>query len=289
MNRNSKQWSRRNFLAAGACLPAAKLLRGGILDALAGTKIPVGLELYSVRESLKKDLTGTVRAVGEMGYQCVEFYAPYFDWTEDETKAMRKLLDELHVRCYSTHNNVTNFSGENLQKLQERNQILGANYAVVASSSQTWNAPEWKKFADVLNGAAEKLEPKGLKVGYHNHQYEFTPKDGVRPMEVLAKNTKPTVMLQLDVGTCLEAGSDPVAWIKANPGRIRSLHCKDWSAKDGYGVTWGQGAADWKGIFAAAESVGGVEFYLIEQEVVHVSELEDAKACLANFRKIKST
>ena len=74
-------------------------------------------------------------------------------------------------------------------------------------------------------------------------------------MDYLAKNTKPTVILQLDVGTCVEAGSDPVAWIRANPGRIRSIHCKDWSpeADKHYKVLFGEGAADWKGIFQAAE------------------------------------
>jgi sugar phosphate isomerase/epimerase len=91
-------------------------------------------------------------------------------------------------------------------------------------------------------------------------------------------------MLQLDVGMCLEAGSDPVAWIRANPGRIRSIHCKDWSPNKGYAVLFGEGAADWKGIFEAAEAVGGVEYYLIEQEGSRYSELETAKKCLEAFR-----
>jgi sugar phosphate isomerase/epimerase len=282
-------WSRRSFLGAAVCLPAAAWLPLPALEALAGKKIPVGLELYSVRESLKKDPQGTVRAVGEMGYECVEFYAPYFDWSESETKDMRKLLDDLHVRCYSTHNSAAYFAPESLPRLLERNQILGASYAVMASSAPIEDAAGWKNVADVLNRSAEQLEPKGLKVGYHNHQVEFQPRDGVHPIEILAQRTKPSVMLQLDVGTCLEAGSDPVKWIQTNPGRIHSLHLKDWSPKDGYGVAWGQGAADWKAIFAAAESVGGVEFYLIEQEVVHASELEDAKACLSSFHKIRGS
>ena len=137
------------------------------------------------------------------------------------------------------------------------------------------------------NRSAEKLEPAGLKVGYHNHQVEFTPINGQRPIEVLAKNTNRTIMLQLDVGTCLEAGSDPVAWIRSNPGRIRSLHCKDWSrdASKGYTVLFGEGAADWKNIFAAAESNGGVEYYLVEQEGSRFSELETARRCLQSFRE----
>src|SRR5207253_10957906 len=94
------------------------------------------------------------------------------------------------------------------------------------------------------------------------------------------------ILLQLDVGTCLEAGSDPVAWIRDNPGRIRSLHLKDWSSDPakGYKVLFGEGSADWKNIFAAAESVGGVEYYLLEQEGSRFSELETANRCLQSFR-----
>jgi sugar phosphate isomerase/epimerase len=256
----------------------------------AASSIPVGLELYSVRAALKQDLEGTVRAVAKMGYQCVEFYAPYFDWTEAQTKGMRKLLDDLGVRCYSTHNNADYLSKDNISKTRDRNQILGCKYVVIASTHPYTDLDGWKTFAGTLNSAAEQLEPAGLKAGYHNHKVEFVPVDGVRPMEVLAKNTKPTVMLQLDVGTCLEAGADPVAWIRANPGRIHSLHCKDWSPDSGKGYTvlFGEGVADWKAIFQAAESGGGVEYYLIEQEGSRLSELDTAKTCLDLYRKLRS-
>ena len=124
---------------------------------------------------------------------------------------------------------------------------------VLASAGKKSSLDEWKTVANQLNIVAENLEPAGLKTGYHNYQLEFTPVGGQRPMEILAKLTKPSVMLQLDVGTCLEAGSDPVAWIRANPGRIRSIHCKNWSPETskGYKVLFGEGAADWKNIFAA--------------------------------------
>jgi sugar phosphate isomerase/epimerase len=93
-------------------------------------------------------------------------------------------------------------------------------------------------------------------------------------------------MLQLDVGTCLEAGADPVAWIRANPGRIRSIHCKDWSPDPniGYKTLFGEGKADWKAIFQAAENGGGVEYYLVEQEGSRYPELETARRCLEAFR-----
>ncbi len=109
-------------------------------------------------------------------------------------------------------------------------------------------------------------------------------------MEVLAANTPPEVMLQFDVGTCIEVGSDPVAWIRANPGRIRSLHCKDWAPgpDKGYSVLFGEGDAPWKAIFNAAESVGGVEYYLIEQEGSRFPAMETAQRCIDAWKKIKT-
>jgi sugar phosphate isomerase/epimerase len=276
--------TRRSFVALSATLPFA-------MRAYAQkTSIPIGLELYSVRDELKKDPEGTVRAIAQMGYQCVEFYSPYFDWTEPQAKSMRKLLDDLGIHCYSTHNSEEYFSKDKISKARDLNLTLGTKYMVMASSSPKPGIDGWKAIADELNSAADFLAPAGLKTGYHNHQPEFKTEDGVRPIEVLAKNTKPTVMLQLDVGTCLNSGGDPVAWIRSNPGRIHSIHLKDWSSDPakGYQVLFGEGDAKWKEIFAAAESVGGVEYYLLEQEGSRFGELETAKRCLAAYQKIHS-
>jgi sugar phosphate isomerase/epimerase len=280
---NSNTFSRRNFLALTAVMPLA--LRAG-----ASPAIPMGIEMYSVRDALKKDPQGTVRAIAEMGYQGLEFYAPYFEWSPAQAKEMKRLLDDLGIRCFSTHNDATYFTNEKIQNAIDLNLAVGSKYMVMASSRQKPGVDGWKEVADTLNFAARKLEASGLKAGYHNHQLEFTPVDGTRPIEILAKNTKSSVMLQLDVGTCLEAGSDPVVWIRANPERIRSLHCKDWSpeAAKGYSVLFGEGIADWKGIFAAAESGGGVEYYLMEQEGSRFSELETAKSCLEIYRAQRS-
>ena len=206
--------SRRSFFALTAAAPIASAFAQG-------KRPPVGLELYSVRNELKTDLMGTVRAVAKMGYECVEFFSPYYAWTPDYAKQVRQMMDAA-----------------------------------------------------------------GLRAGYHNHQLEFKPIEGKRPIEVLAANTGKDVMLQLDVGTCIEAGSDPVAWVEANPGRIRSMHCKDWSPEKGYKVLLGDGVAPWKKLFAAAEKTGGLEFYLVEQEGSDYPEMETAQRCLANFRKL---
>jgi sugar phosphate isomerase/epimerase len=246
----------------------------------------MGIEMYSVREELKKDPQATVRAIAAMGYQGLEFYAPYFEWSHAQAKEMKKLLDDLGIRCFSTHNDGSYMDKDHIQNAIDLNLNLGSTYLVMASSRPKPGLDGWKEVAEALNSAADRLEGSGLKACYHNHELEFLPVDGVRPMEILAKSTKPSVMLQLDVGTCLAAGADPVAWIRANPGRIRSLHCKDWSPAvgKGYSVLFGEGVADWKAIFAAAASVGGAEYYLMEQEGSRFSALETAKKCLEVYR-----
>jgi sugar phosphate isomerase/epimerase len=275
--------SRRSFLAISATAPLWASLAAG------KPQIPVGLELYSVRDELTKDLPGTVRGVAHMGYQCLEFYAPYYDWTLDYAQQIRKELDSLGVRCYSTHNGLQALKPEGIHKAIELNQALGARYVVLAHpGEEISDANGWMRIAEILNQANQTLSRQGMHAGYHNHDAEWKSIGGKKPMEILAANTEKSVMLQLDVGTCLEAGSDPVAWVKANPGRIRSIHGKDWSPQKGYKVLFGEGIAPWKELFGAAESTGGVEFYLIEQEGSDYSEMETAERCLSAFRKIHS-
>lgn len=277
--------SRRSFLGAAAAAPLA------FSTALRGARtVPVGLELYSVRGDLAKDLTGTVAAVGKMGYEVVEFYAPYLDWTPEVARNMRKVLDDNGLRCHSTHNNGPSFTPDGLKKAIELNQIIGSRTLIMASAPRATTADAWKTVADQLTSVSEQLKPVGMATGYHNHQIEWKPVDGQRPIDVLAKGTPPEVTLQFDVGTCVEVGADPVAWINANPGRIRSVHCKDWSKAAGYKAAFGEGDAPWKAIFEAAEKTGGVEYYLIEQETgaEQGGELPMVQRCLANWKKLRT-
>jgi sugar phosphate isomerase/epimerase len=278
--------SRRKFLQTAAVAPFA-------VSAVAAMQksVPVGLELYSVRDELMKDLPGTVTAVAKMGYQVVEFYSPYFDWTPQAAKDVRKLLDDLGIQCRSTHNGPPSFTPDGLKKATELNQIIGSKTIVLASAGKVVDLAGWEKVAAQLAAAAEQLRPLGMSSGYHNHQSEWKPVEGKRPMDVLAAGTPKDVVLQFDVGTCVEVGEDPVAWIKANPGRIRSVHCKDWGKGEGrgYAVAFGEGDSPWKAIFAAVESVGGVEYYLVEQEIAGPEgEIAMAKKCLDNWKKLRA-
>lgn len=271
--------SRRTFLASAAATPLATA---------AFKKKPIGLELYSVRGLLMKDLMGTVAQVARLGYDCVEFYAPYMEWTPDYAKQVRKLMDDSGIQCLSTHTRNPVFTPEGLPKSIELNGILGSRYVVMSSAGKVAGLDGWKKIADQLNESAAKLKTAKMRAGYHNHQVEFKPIDGTRPMDVIAKNTGKDIMLQFDVGTCVEVGQDPVAWINQNPGRITSMHCKDWGKAKGYHVLFGEGDVPWKEIFTAAEKTGGIEFYLVEQEGSAYPEMETAEKCLANIRKMRA-
>ena len=276
-----EKFTRRSFVAlATAGLAAADTANAAVPN------IPIGLELYSVRNELSKDTMGTLDGVAKMGYQVVEFFAPYYQWTPDYAKEVRKKLDGIGLKCNSTHNGPVSFSADGIGKALELNQILGSRYIVMASAGRVVGADGWKKVADTLNSGNDKMKAQGIHAGYHNHAAEWKAVDGKVPMEILAANTDKSIMLQFDVGTALEEGRDPVEWINSNPGRIRSLHLKEWSKEKGYKCLLGEGIGPWKKIFAAAQKVGGVEYYLIEQEGSDFPEMETAAKCLATYKQL---
>ncbi len=261
------------------------------MSAPAAVKKPVGLELFSVRQELAKDLPGTLRAVAKMGYDGVEFFGPYADWTLEKAREVKKLLGELNLKCLSAHTGAKYFAPDQLDRVIELNVILESRFMIMSSAGRVEGIDGWKGVAEKLNKAAEKLKPLKKGTGFHNHALEFRPINGVKPIEVLAKETMKDVVLQLDVGTSIEAGADPVAWVNANPGRIKSLHMKDWKSgmekpHDGYKVLFGEGSADWKAIVNACLKKGGVEHLLVEQEGSRFGELETAQKCLENFKRM---
>jgi len=225
-----------------------------------------------------------------MGYEAVEFYAPYFQWTVAQAKSVRGRLDALVMRCGSTHNGFESFTPDGLKKAIELNEILGSKYIVLAGSGAISGLDGWKAFADRISRFMETLIPLGMSSGFHNHEEEWSLVGGKRPMDILAACTPKQFMFQLDVGTCVAAGHDPVAWIRANPGRTKSMHCKDWAhwPWGGYRVLFGEGSSPWAKIFEAAESWGGIECYLIEQEGSHYSQFETARRCLATWKRMRT-
>jgi sugar phosphate isomerase/epimerase len=289
--------SRRNFLALSGAASAALVAQSLRNSAFAeeAKKIPIGLELYSVRNELARDLPNTLKNVAKIGYEAVEFFAPYFNWTLPYAKDVRSQMDDLGLRCYSTHNHIESFMpGDTMGHAVELNKILGARLLVLSSApGGTKGVEGWKKLCGELTTAVDQLKVHGLTAGFHNHRTEWAKLDGEQStMDIVAANTPKEFVLQLDVGTCVDAGADPVAWIKANPGRIKSVHLKDWAPGDsaqekGYRVLFGEGVSPWKEIIAAVESTGGVEYYLMEQEGSRFPEFETAQRCLDAWKAMR--
>lgn len=282
-------------LAAGALLPNVLVPAARAASTPAKKKYPVGIELYAVRGELAKDLPNTLKTVAKIGYEVVEFYSPYFSWEASYAKEVRKMMDDLGLKCNSTHNHIASLTpGETMDKAVELNKILGSKYIIMASPPPgTQGADGWRAVCEKLTVATQKLVAQGMSAGFHNHATEWAKVEGeTRIMDIIAKNTPKEFVLQFDVGTCMQAGADPIAWIKANPGRIKSVHLKDWAPgtrqeEKGYRVLFGEGVSPWKDIFAAAESVGGVEYYLMEQEGSRFSEFETAEKCLATWKTMR--
>lgn len=297
--------SRREFLArSGAALASGALVTrvpaslahaaDSVASSSRAASYPIGIELYAVRGELAKDLPGTLQTVAKIGYEAVEFYSPYLGWTVAYAKEVRARLDDLGLRCFSTHNTFAALTpGETMTKAIALNQALGARHIILASPPPATSLDDWRRVSAQLTAAVHQLEPHGLLAGFHNHRVEWNSLGGgSRVMDVVAANTPREFILQLDVGTCLEAGADPIAWIKANPGRIKSVHLKDWAPgteaqEKGYRVLFGEGAAPWTQILATVESVGGVEFYLMEQEGSRYSEFDTARRCLDTWRAMR--
>jgi sugar phosphate isomerase/epimerase len=180
------------------------------------------------------------------------------------------------------------FTDEALPKTVELNHLLGSPIAIVASVPPVTTVDGWKAASDALAGVAERLRPFGLLGGFHNHQQEWTALDGVQPIEIVTAGTPPDFVLQLDVGPAVQHGVDPAAWIRAHAGRIRSVHCRDWSATLGYYIAFGEGDCPWEAIFAAAEDLGGVQTYLIENgHSTPEEEFPIAARSLANWRRLR--
>ena len=250
----------------------------------------IGLELWTVRTDLNKDLMATLGAVARLGYESVEFFSTYLDWPVDYARDVRRRLDELGLACSSTHNGMRAFTPEALPKTIELNDALGSRLAVVASVPKIATLDEWRQKTEAFAGVAERLRPHGIAAGFHNHQQEWTALDGERPIDIVAAGTPQDFVLQFDVAPAVKAGIDCPAWIRAHAGRVRSIHCRDWSATRGENLAFGEGDSPWAAIFDAAETVGRVETYLVENgHCTPEEEFGIAERSIANWRALRAS
>ena len=287
LNMTSGSLTRRGFLGLVAAAPGLASF-GAVAPR---PNVPIGLEMFTLRVEEAQDRMATLRAVREMGYDGIEFYGVYMDWTAAYARDLRRELDALGLRCFSTHTRREHFADATFPKAIELNQILGSRHIIMAHSEKVDGEDGWKALAASLTRAQETLRPLGLRAGFHNYPTEFRPLAGgsTRPIDILAANTPRDFGFQIDTVGTLMSGADAAAFVEANPGRVPSYHLKDWKPGEGGGrVLLGEGTGDWTRLFDVAERVGGVEYYLVEQEGSRFTPLETAKRSLAILKQLRS-
>jgi sugar phosphate isomerase/epimerase len=244
-------------------------------------RIPIGLQLYSVREDCARNLPETLRAVAEMGYEGVEF-AGYYDYSAGD---LRKMLDDLGLRCCGTHTGLPTLLGDAFEATAEFNKTLGNKYLVVPwmPEERRTSRKAWQEIASLFDELAGKADRHGLRVGYHNHHFEFEPLEGETPWDTFFGNTSPDVVMQLDTGNCMHGGGNPVEYLERYPGRAGTVHLKEYDAANDKAVI-GEGAVPWQKVFSLCESTGGTEWYIVEQETYAYPPVECVRKCLENLK-----
>ncbi|MCK4244379.1 MAG: sugar phosphate isomerase/epimerase [Candidatus Omnitrophica bacterium] len=246
-------------------------------------KIPVALQLYSVREDCNKDFVGTLRKVSEIGYEGVEF-AGYYG---KRTKELKKILEEFGLKVAGTHIGIDTLLGDELQKTIEFNSILGNKFLIVPGLPEEYrNSKEaWSKTANLFNEISEKVKPYGMRIGYHNHWIEFKPTNGEIPWDIFFGAANNDVVMQLDTGNGMKGGGDPVEILRKYPGRAATIHLKEFSSTDDKAIL-GEGEVNWNEILNLCETTGKTEWYIVEQESYAYPPIDCVRLCLKNLRRI---
>ena len=278
----SSETTRREFLRAGVLgvaglnLGLAACCRAG--EQGQGRKIPVGLQLYSLREQCKTDLPGMLAAVSRIGYKGVEF-AGYHGRNAAQ---LRKLLDDNGLVACGTHTAYETVLDDKLKETVEFNRILGNKFLIVPWMEGK-SKQEWLDKARLFNEISDKVKADGMFVGYHAHAHDFQKFDGVSAWDLFFGNTKPEVIMQLDTGNCRDGGADPLTVLEQYPGRARSIHVK--ASGGGPDAVIGEDKLNWPEIFAFCETQGGTQWYVIEHES-GTNPLEAVKRSFEALRKM---
>lgn len=259
MSSTSNIWTRRSVLKMAGFGALAGLLPKS-------PQIPIGLQLYSIRNDCRRDFDGALEQVAEMGFEGVEF-AGYYNYA-DKAAGLRDKLDALKLKAAGTHIRLDALQGDALKDTIEFHQIIGCSFLIVPGSADFTDPEKSKALAETFNGLAEILRPLGMACGYHNHTAEFKKETGKTYWDLFAERTSKDVILQQDCGWSAAAGADPVEYIKKYPGRSRTVHFKptvvggDRTKK----AIMGQDSVDWAAVYSACSSEGGTEWIVLEQE-----------------------
>jgi len=246
-------------------------------------RIPIGVQLYSVREDCARDLPGTLAAVAEMGYDGVEF-AGYYDYSAEE---LRRMLDDSGLKCCGTHIRLETLLGDALPETMAFNQVLGNRYLIVPSlpAERRSSNAAWRETGALFSQIAERLAPYNMHTGYHNHAVEFEIIEGETGFDAFFGSTDPAVIMQLDIGNALHGGADPLDYLRRYPQRLGTIHLKEYSAAKPK-VLLGQGDVPWAQVFQVCEAAGGTEWYIVEQETYPVPPLESIRRCREALRDL---
>ncbi|MEM2091984.1 MAG: sugar phosphate isomerase/epimerase [Candidatus Bathyarchaeia archaeon] len=250
------------------------------------SKMKIALQLWSVREDCARDLEGTLRAIAEMGYEGVEFAGYYGRRARD----LRKILNDLGLEVAGTHIGIDTLLGDRLKETVEFNRELENRFLIVPWLPENMRDSEeaWLKTARLFNEISERLRDEGMFLGYHNHAVEFQPINGKIPWFIFFDAANPEIIMQLDTGNAMHGGVSPegvLDIIRRYPGRAKSVHLKEFSSRDERALI-GEGEMMWKDFIELCKTVGGTEWYIIEQETYAYTPLECVKRCLENLKRI---
>lgn len=246
-------------------------------------KVPVALQLYTVRDETAKDFTGTVRKVAQMGYAGVEFAGT----GGLSVEAMRELLEETGLKAAGAHVGFNLFQ-EDLDGQLAYYKALGSRFiGVPALPREMHNPAGFRQAAALMNRFGAEAKAAGLTLYYHNHAFEFQTVDGERGWDILVAELDPTlVQFEIDCYWAHYAGVDPAGLIRSLAGRFPLIHLKD-MVGEGESRTFaevGEGIIDWQPVFAASEAQGA-QWYVVEQDRCARPSLESAALSLANLRR----
>lgn len=246
-------------------------------------RIPIALQLYSIREDCAKDLPGCLEAVAKMGYEGVDF-AGYYGY---DAKQIRKMLDDNGLKVAGAHVGLETLLGDELERTIEFHKILGNKFLIVPGlpESRRNSKSAWLETAKLFNEIAERLKPEGMYTGYHNHSIEFQPMNGEIPWDIFFSNTVPEVVMQLDTGNAMHGNADPIEFLKKYPGRALTVHLKEFSRTNELALI-GEGEVKWDEIFNLCETIGGTQWYIVEQESYAYPPMVCVEKCIQNLKKM---
>lgn len=246
--------------------------------------IPVCLQLYTVRDDSAKDFYGTLKTVAEIGYAGVELAG----LNGKDPKELKQVLDDNGLLVAGAH--VSLGDVENIDAAIETYSALGAKYLTVPYLPEELrpDMAAYVALAHTLSEIGAKVTAAGFGFCYHNHDFEFEKFGGDTPAYDVLFDTADAnnVKVEMDAFWVRKAGYDPVAYLNKYAGRVPLIHVKDMDAEGRFAEV-GEGTTDFAPIFAAAETVGGTEYYIVEQDqCFNHAPLEAIAISFANLQKM---